>query len=151
MDSPNSDTGFTVINTRYLAFAPEQVFGAFADPAQLLVWWGPHGFTNVVDEFDFRPGGVFRITMTNETGRTFENAKQFLDIEQPRRVVLRHYQPMHDFTMTMLFDADGDGTELTWRMDFVPGSDSAIAEFLQAANEQNFDRLEAFLNGDTHD
>jgi uncharacterized protein YndB with AHSA1/START domain len=148
MDSPSNDTGFTVKNTRYLAFTPEKVFDAFADPAKLVQWWGPHGFTNVVDEFDFRPGGEFRITMTNETGRAFENAKRFIHIDRPNRVVFRHYQPMHDFTMAMHFVPDGDGTELTWRMDFVPGSNSDLAQFLEAANEQNFDRLEAFLNGD---
>jgi hypothetical protein len=53
--------------------------------------------------------------------------------------------------MTMTFTPEGEGTRLGWRMQFAPsqmadelGDD--LAQFLHAANEQNFDRLEDFLS-----
>jgi len=141
--------GFTVTNARRLPWSRERVFGAFADPAQLVHWWGPHGFTNRIDVFDFRAGGDFHITMTSEKGKAFENLKRFTDIVVPSRIVFLHLQPMHDFTMIMLFAESGEGDyggcDLTWRMDFAPGSDDGLHDFLHAANEQNFDRLETYL------
>ena len=46
------------------------------DPEKLTRWWGPHGFTNRIDEFDFRPGGDWRITMTASNGTGPENQMQ---------------------------------------------------------------------------
>jgi len=113
-------------------------------------WWGPHGFTNTIEAFDLRPGGAFRITMRNERDQDFPNEKIFHEVT-PHRIVIEHLQPVHHFLMTMTFDAEGSGTRLGWRMQFAPSSQADdlggdLAHFLHAANEQNFDRLEAFLS-----
>ncbi len=139
------NTGFTVVNTRRLAYDAERVFDAFADPKQLVHWWGPHGFTSSFDTFDFRPGGEWRFTMTSESGKSFDNAKDFIEIVRPELIVFRHVEPMHDFTMTMRFQDLGAATLLTWQMDFAPGQDHALKDFIHNANEQNFDRLETHL------
>ena len=52
---------------------------------------------------------------------------------------------MHDFTMSMRFEGDAAHCDLTWEMDFAPGADPALETFIQAANEQNFDRLQTIL------
>lgn len=137
--------GFQVVNTRRLPFTQAQVFKAFADPDQLAIWWGPEGFTNRFETFDLRVGGQWLFTMTNDTGRDFANIKEFLEIEAPEKIVFKHLEPMHDFTMTILTEDTGGQCDLTWIMDFVPGSDAELEPFLHAANEQNFDRLEAHL------
>ncbi len=142
LDSP----AFAVVNTRHLPYPPQRVFDAFADPDQLKVWWGPEGFTNQVTHCDFREGGELHITMINENERHFENTKRFIEIVAPERIVFQHLQPMHDFVMTITHEPTGGGTLLTWRMDFAAGQDAELAPFLHGANEQNFDRLEAFLN-----
>ena len=139
------DAGFEVVNMRRLAFGRERVFDAFADPEHLRHWWGPHGFTNSFDTFDFRPGGQWRFTMTNEAGKNFDNAKDFIEIVRPDLIVFRHLQPMHDFTMTMSFAEADQDTLLTWKMVFDPGQDEALKPLIHNANEQNFDRLEAYL------
>lgn len=141
-----SEEGIKIVNQRRLAFPRQRVFDAFADPQQLTQWWGPVGFSNRIDEFDFRVGGALRLTMTSANGNAFDNIKAFTEIETPARIVMHHIQPMHDFTHAMLFD-DADGaTDLTWRLDFVPGHASEeLKVFITAANEQNFDRLIAFL------
>lgn len=51
-----------------------RVFDAFADPARLAQWWVPAGFTNTVTEFDFRPGGAWRLVMRAPDGAEFANS-----------------------------------------------------------------------------
>jgi len=145
MTETTETEGFQVVNTRRLAFDRERVFDAFADPEQLVHWWGPHGFTNSFDTFEFRPGGKWRFTMTSDSGKAFENTKDFIEIVRPELIVFRHIEPMHDFTMTMGFEAVGGATDLTWKMDFDPGQDTELKPFIQNANEQNLDRLDTYL------
>jgi uncharacterized protein YndB with AHSA1/START domain len=137
---------FEVVNTRLLPFSQARVFAAFADPAQLAIWWGPEGFTNEVIAFELEVGGRFEITMINENDRRFENTKRFTEVVVPERVVFEHLEPVHHFLMTHTFEAVGDHTQLTWLMQFAgDGENEHLKEFLHGANEQNFDRLEAFL------
>lgn len=145
MTETTDTPAYQVLNRRWLPFSPAQVYGAFADPEQLKIWWGPDGFTNRIDTFDLRVGGQWLFTMINENDREFDNIKAFIEVS-PQHIVMQHIEPMHDFVMTMRFDpVDDDATDLTWVMDFAPGQDDNLAPFLEAANEQNFDRLEAHL------
>ncbi len=136
-----------IVNVRRLAFARTDVFDAFANPDRLKIWWGPQGFTNTIPHFDFRTGGEWRIVMTASDGTDFDNRSTFQEVVVPERIVYVHHEPMHVFTMSMVFDERDDGTDLTWRMLFDRTEENlALEKFLAAANEQNFDRLEQHLN-----
>jgi hypothetical protein len=52
--------------------------------------------------------------------------------------------------MTMLFTEEASGTRLTWRMRFGTDEGGEMRTFLAAANEENFDRLEAVLASHGH-
>jgi uncharacterized protein YndB with AHSA1/START domain len=39
---------------RILPYTPDEIYDAFADPARLAKWWGPDGFTNTFEIFEFR-------------------------------------------------------------------------------------------------
>lgn len=140
-------TGIDVINRRIFPVSRTALFEAFAQREALAAWWGPEGFRNAVTDFDLRPGGAFGITMISPNGAAFDNRKTFLEVVPGERVVIEHHQPVHHFLMTMTFEDEADGaSRLTWRMQFTPSSDQENLErFIHAANEQNFDRLEAFL------
>ena len=147
MTNPPHPSRFDIVTTRTFDAARERVFHAFANPKELAHWWGPHGFTNTIREFDFRPGGAWRLTMHGPDGAAYDNESRFLAIETPARIVFEHLQPMHWFEMTMTFaDAPAGKTVLTWRMSFerTPENEK-LRSFLTTANEQNFDRLEAHL------
>lgn len=136
-----------IVNTRIFPAAPGAVFAAFSDPARLAQWWGPAGFTNTFHAFDFRPGGRWRFTMRGPDGAAYEMEKRFADIVPSDRIVLRHVQEGHDFSLIMTFNARGGGTEVTWDMRFDdPAEAEKLREFLGPANEQNFDRLAAHLS-----
>lgn len=144
-DMPGS---MEIISTRGFAAPRETLFRVFANPADLAQWWGPKGFSNTITRFDFRPGGAWRFVMHGPDGTDYPNAKDFIDVEEPVRIVFQHLDPKHRFTMTMTFEPLGSagGTRLTWRMLFDPNEDNEkIKGFIVEANEQNFDRLEAFL------
>lgn len=136
-----------IMNSRVLPASREKIFAAFADPAVLARWWGPKGFTNEFHEFDFRTGGVWRFTMRGSDGASYAMNHRFGEIAPPGRVVVRHLQPGHDFTLTITLAARGEGTEITWRMDFDDPAEAArLRDFLKNANEENLDRLAAQLS-----
>lgn len=138
-----------IVTTRILAAPREQVFAAFRDPVRLAQWWGPQGFSNTFQAFDFRPGGAWRFTMHGPDGAAYGMDHRFLEIVPPERLVVRHDQPGHDFTLTILCTAQGDRTEITWRMLFDDPAEAAkLRPFLLRANEENLDRLAACLAGD---
>lgn len=131
---------------RLFAADPQTLFDAFARPERLAEWWGPHGFTNTIHEFDLRPGGAWRIVMTASNGAEFDNRSTFETVEVPSRIVFLHHGPIHEYRMEMTFTPEEEGTRLTWLMQFVPNEENVtLKKFIAAANEQNFDRLEALL------
>jgi uncharacterized protein YndB with AHSA1/START domain len=136
-----------IVSGRVIDAPREKVFKAFADPTHLVRWWGPSGFRNTFEEFDFRPGGTWRLTMHGPDGTDYPNRSVFLDIQEPGRIELEHESP-HWFRLTITL-ADEDGkTRLGWRMLFESAAErDRIAKYLVPANEQNFDRLQAELAG----
>ncbi|WP_428308403.1 SRPBCC family protein [Lacipirellula sp.] len=139
-----------IVNVRLFDATPTQLFEAFSDPEQLAKWWGPAGFTNTIEEFDFRPGGAWRITMHAPNGADFANESQIVEFVKPTRIVFDHLGPMHWYRMTMTYQAVGEQTELTWLMKLEASPESEkLREFIEQANEQNFDRLAAHVAGVT--
>jgi uncharacterized protein YndB with AHSA1/START domain len=127
--------------SRELPAAPEAVFAAFRDPARLARWWGPDGFTNTIHTFEFRAGGSWEFTMHGPDGHDYPNQSEFLEIVPDSRIRIRHIsQPR--FELSVSLEATPAGTLVSWVGIF---ENSAFAEksrgFLEAANEQNLDRL----------
>jgi uncharacterized protein YndB with AHSA1/START domain len=139
-------TMIEIVNVRLFDASATQLFEAFSDPAQLAKWWGPAGFSNTIHEFDFRPGGAWRLTMHGPNGADFENESQIVEFEKPKRIVFEHLRPFHWYRMTMTYRPVGERTELKWVMNLEASPDSAnLKNFIEQANEQNFDRLAAHL------
>lgn len=139
----------TVITSRRTFAAPrDRVIAAFTDPAQLARWWGPKGFRNTFEEFDVRPGGRWRFVMHGPDGTDYALLKEFVEVALPERIVLQQHGPGHRFRMTMTYAAPTpETTTLTWRMAFEEPEPPAVQEFIVQANEENFDRLAAWLEG----
>ena len=144
--APPEFKGPEIVSTRVFAAPRETVFHTFSDPAQLVHWWGPQGFTNTFQAFDFRAGGVWEFTMHGPDGANYPNREDFSEIVENERIVFQHLLPMHVFTMTMRFADEAGGTRLTWIMQFTtPDKSGQLKDFITAANEENLDRLEAWL------
>jgi uncharacterized protein YndB with AHSA1/START domain len=140
------DDPHEIVSSRVLAAPRVAVFGAISDPAKLARWWGPQGFSNTFSEFDLRTGGAWRLVMRAPDGTEYPMLKEFIDVSPPERIVLEHRDPVHAFRMTMTLLDVGDLTQLVWSLRFESEAEAErVRPFVVAANEQNFDRLEAVL------
>ena len=148
----SAPAGIEIVSSRVFDAPRETVFAAFENPAHLAHWWGPNGFTNTLRLFDFRPGGAWRYVMHGQDGTNYDNASNFTEVVKPEKIVLEHLQPMHNFQMTMMYAEAGTGrTRLTWRMMFERSAENEkLKDFIADANEQNFDRLGAYLETNSH-
>lgn len=141
MTTPN-----TLSTSRTLPFTPEAIYAAFASPTLLAAWWGPDGFSNTFDVFEFVPGGRWVFTMHGPDGKNYANSSFFAALEAGRKVVVRHdCAPL--FTLTVELQPVAGGTLLTWDQAF---DDAATAQAVKAivgdANEQNLNRLTRVLS-----
>ncbi|MFN4352128.1 MAG: SRPBCC family protein [Hylemonella sp.] len=138
-----------ILSTRHFAQSREQLWAAFSEPQRLARWWGPAGFRNTFDVFEFRPGGAWRFTMHGPDGKDYPNRSVFHSVEAPARIVLEHENAPH-FELQVTLSEEAGGTRLHWRMRFDDAiTREALAGLVVPANEQNFDRLQAELDRNT--
>lgn len=121
------------------------VFNAFRDPAKLALWWGPDGFTNTINEIDYRKGGYWRHVMHGPDGTDYKNESRFVEIIENQKVIIEHLSG-HHFLLTIQFTKHGNQTLVDWQQLFDTEEDyQAIADFVASANQQNLDRMEAVV------
>jgi uncharacterized protein YndB with AHSA1/START domain len=135
----------TLSTTRQLAAAPTTVFSAIQDAERLAKWWGPNGFSNRFEVFEFKAGGKWIFDMIGPDGKTYPNESVFSSIDPDRQVVIQHVCPPH-FQLTITLEPSLTGTLLRWDQAFADASVAhAIRHIVEPANEQNLDRLSAEL------
>ena len=64
------------------------LFAMWTDPGHVAQWWGSEGFTNTVYEWNARPGGNIHIGMHSTGGHDFLVKGNFVEIEEPNRLVI---------------------------------------------------------------
>jgi uncharacterized protein YndB with AHSA1/START domain len=129
------------MRSRVLAATPAQVFAAMGDAARIARWWGPKGFTSTIHEFEFRPGGQWRLTLHGPDGKDYPNRSRFTRIVPDQAFEIEHVDG-HHFFLTIDLQPTNGGTLVKWRQTFDTIEHyQGIAEFVATANEQNLDRL----------
>ena len=131
----------TFATQRFFAAPPKAVFAAIADPERLARWWGPEGFANAFEVFEFQQGGRWVFTMVGPDGTRYPNECEFRQIEADRRVVIAHtVQPL--FELSLVLESVPGGTRLAWTQVLEDDAVAqAMAHIIELANEQNLDRL----------
>jgi uncharacterized protein YndB with AHSA1/START domain len=141
----------TFQTSRDIPADPAAVFAAIAVPERLARWWGPDGFRNTFETFDFKPGGIWQFTMHGPDGSSYPNLSRFVGIEPERRVVIDHVcEPFFRLTVELLPmgtpSAAGKATStlVRWTQVFDnPEVAAAVRHIVEPANEQNLARLAA--------
>ena len=139
-------TGREVRTTRTIHAPLERVFVAWTDPGQLARWWGPNGFTNTFHRFELKPEGVWDLTMHGPDGSAFNNTCVFKRIEPPFYLEFDHLKEMHFYKAMVTFTEVPEGTQVEWIMRFDTAEElEPIRAFIEAANEENLDRLGSLM------
>ncbi|MGV3696944.1 SRPBCC family protein [Flavobacterium sp.] len=135
-----------IVSERIVNHSAETVFEAWANPSILKNWWGPKGFTNTFETFDFRVGGIWKFVMHGPDKGNYQNEVEFVKIEKPSLIAWkRHSKPL--FNIVATFEAINDGkTKIIFKMVFNTAEESdKLRPFVVDKNEENFDKLEAVL------
>lgn len=136
-----------IVSSRIFNVPRETLFKAWSDPNHLKNWWGPSGFTNTFNEFDFRVGGQWRFIMHGPDKGNYQNECEFIKIEQPALIAWKRFtKPI--FQVVALFEeVDANKTKLVFKMLFTSAEEcNKIKRFVVDKNEENFDRLETELS-----
>lgn len=142
---PTSYSDAAITTSRLLSATPGEIFAAFEQPERLAQWWGPEGFTNTFEQFEFKPGGRWIFVMHGPNGANYPNESIFQEITPSHRIVIEHVvQPW--FRLTITLTPRGEQTHLAWVQEFEnPDVAAKMRTVSGAANEQNLNRLEAVL------
>lgn len=140
-----NDPSAAVRTERLFSASPRTIFAAFEQPERLARWWGPAGFTNTFEQFEFRPGGRWVFVMHGPNGASYPNESVFREIEPDTRIVIEHVvKPW--YTLTVTLTPDGDQTHLAWVQEFEsPEMAAKMRRLTDTANEENLDRLQSLL------
>lgn len=135
-----------IVSTRIFESPCELVFRAWAEPEHLKNWWGPKGFTNTFNEFDFRVGGKWRFVMHGPEVGNYRNECEFIEIERPKLIAWkRHSKPLFQVVATFE-EVSANETKIVFRMIFETAEEcDKIKKFAVDKNEENFDKLETEL------
>jgi len=107
-----------IVSSRIFNAQRELVFRAWSDPNHLKNWWGPKGFTNAFNEFDFRVGGKWSFIMHEPHKGNNKNECEFIKIETPSLIAWKRFsQPL--FRVVATFEEmSKDKTKLVFKMLF---------------------------------
>ncbi len=147
--------------------APRQlVYDVFTRPEHMAKWWGPKGFTMLVNNMDLRPGGSYHYCMASPEGYRMWGKFVYVNIDAPRSIVFinsfsdeegnltRHPMaptwPLEVYNILTLTEADGK-TTLTLSGHPINATQEEIAIFnamhesMQQGFKGTFDQLEEYL------
>jgi uncharacterized protein YndB with AHSA1/START domain len=152
--SPPAPAGVQeLVLTRVFDAPRELVFKVWTDPAHLVHWWGPKGFTNPVCQLDARPGGAIRIHMRGPDGTVYPMAGVYKEIVEPERIVFASGaldsagHPLFEVLTSVTFAEQAGKTTLTLHAR-VTMSTPAAAPHLGGMTEgwtQSLERLAAYV------
>ena len=135
----------TMRTSRTLPFSPMTVYGAFASPDLLARWWGPDGFANTFEVFEFKLGGIWKFIMHGPDGKNYPNESVFAQLEPGSKVVIEHVCAPY-FTLTVMLAPVSGGTQVSWEQVFADAETAqAVKHIVGPANEQNLDRMTRVL------
>jgi uncharacterized protein YndB with AHSA1/START domain len=129
------------------------VFKAWTDPQHLAQWWGPHGFTNPVCEFDARVGGALRIHMRGPDGAVYPMKGVIREIVAPEWLVFSSVavdaagKHLLEGLTTVTFAEQNGRTTMTMHTCAVAVAEIGVGylQGMEAGWRQSIDRLEGLL------
>lgn len=132
-----------IVSSRIVNAPQKLVYRAWTEPVHLKNWWGPAGFTNTFNEFDFRVGGKWSFIMHGPDKGNYPNECEFIKIEEPSLIAWkRHSKPLFQI-LAAFEEVSGEKTKIVFKMLFNSAEEcNKLKPYVVDKNEENFDRLE---------
>lgn len=132
-----------IVSSKTFNAPKELVFRAWAEPDHLKNWWGPAGFTNTFNEFDFRAGGKWNFIMHGPDKGNYRNECEFITIEEPLLITWKRYtQPLFQVVVTFEEVAPDKTTVIFKQLFDTAETCSKIRLIAVDKNEEMLNRLE---------
>jgi uncharacterized protein YndB with AHSA1/START domain len=101
---------------RRLNAAPEKVFAAWTQPAQIVKWFGPDAGPVKRADIDLRTGGRYAIEFRTEDGEDHHVSGVYREVVPNEKLQFTwawRTMPERESLVTVLIKADGEGSILT--------------------------------------
>ena len=152
-NEPQNHIGREFIITREFDAPRELVWKACTDAKQLAQWWGPHGFTAPICEWDARPGNKIYVVMRAPDGTDYPMGGKFHEVVQPERLVTttgaldEEGNPIFEFRHTLTLVERNGKTKLTMRSRLIKATREAskYVDGFEAGMTQSLERLGELL------
>ena len=92
----------SILSKRIINATIQQLYNAYSKPELLIQWWGPHGFANRFNEFNFCENGLWDYHMIDTNGKEYHNQTIFKTILPNNGVIV-----MREFSVVKLSKASG--------------------------------------------
>ena len=141
-----------IITTRILNAPRELVFKVLTDPNHIAEFWGPNGFTNIIQSIDVREGGEWLFTMVGPDGTAYPNRVIYRKIVPPSLLSFDHdggegSPPDHAFKNEIELFEEGKSTRIEMRlMVKTIAQRDGLLGYAPEGGRQNLDRLSAHLD-----
>ena len=142
-----------IVLARVVNASRQRAFDAWADPEQIVQWFGPAGLEIETREIDIRPGGIWRFDMVGH-GQRYGNRMEFVRIEPPRLIEMLHGADRDDdpdrFRTLVTFDEQGNGRTVVTLRQLHPSAarrDAVIGFGAVEFGGQTLDKLAAHIQG----
>lgn len=140
-----------IIMVREFNAPRERVFRTFTDPALIAQWWGPRGYTTIVDAMDVHVGGLWRYIQRSPDGSEFPFYGVYHEITAPQRLVYTfEYEgtPGQVMLETITFEEQDGKTRITDSCvcQSVTDRDAMIRSGMAQGTADTWDRFEILLS-----
>lgn len=138
-----------VVMTRVFDAPRHLVYEAMTRPDLLKRWFGPHGWSLVVCEIDFRVGGAWRYVLEGPDGRSMGMGGEYREIVPGERTV--HTESFDDYpgdsVVTVVLTEHEGRTTLTGTVLYESQEvrDAVIESGMEHGAAETYDRLAALL------
>lgn len=136
-----------IVTIRIFNYSRKHVYEAWTNPELLKAWWGPKGFTNTFNTFEFKVGGKWSFVMHGPDKGNYPNECTFTIIREPELIVWdRQSKPL--FQVEVRFEELAPNeTRVTFKQKFQTVAEcEKIRKYTIGKNDENFDKLEVVLS-----
>jgi len=139
-----------IVFTRVFDAPRALVFKVYTEPNLIPQWWGPRGFTTVVDKMDVTPGGVWRFVHHRPDGNEYAFNGVYREVVPPERLAYTFEfegMPGHMLLETVTFEDHDGQTKVTARalFDTAEDRDGMLKSGMEKGAAESWDRFAELL------